>query len=1336
MKPWLRRVVWALASVLLGLCLLMGGLWLWAGSDASLAVALRQVQGLLPAGQTLQTREVSGSLRSGGRIGWLRWQQGDLSVEAQDITLAWEPTALLQRELRLSQLQIGRLSIHDQRPPKPAAASTPPTDLGLPFRVNADVRVAVLAWIGTSTQQLEQISFHYVFDSYLHKLDKGQSLFSSNIYQFSGQLQARGDMALELQVAGAVDTPVPGSSQPLHLNAQARLHGALAGPQAELVLQADLKPPPTQDNQSAMQASLSARIAPWQAQQIAGAQAQWQALNLASVWPQAPQTVLTGNASVRPQGTNWQASIALDNTLSGPWNEQRLPVQQVKAELTYASGHWLLQSLQALAAGGSVQAQGQLGAEPAAGTPAGTTPALWRSTAQGKGITPAAIDSRLAPDAISGTISARQTSASPAPAATPLPAVSAAASATDSKATSAPPADQFSFELDLQSSSATQPTRAATAPLASLHLQSLKAQGNWAAPQLLISTLQLTAQQAQLQGQLKVNTANFATQGRLNLTLPGLQAEANGLLAPADGQGTLSIQLQDAALASRWLSHWPDVKTQLAGAQIRGQAALSARWQGGWQQDAQAMTLNASLTVPQLEWLPAAPATATAAPAAAVKLQDTKLEASGHLSNLQVASQGQVTWGVQKAQWLTQATAGRVKDGSWQASLTQAQLSWRGPHTPQPWQLRLGVPGTPAGAASTSALSQPLSLRWQPGLNANTLSVSAGSARLQGPSAGTAGISWQPLLWSQANTSGQAARRPAQWRSQGRIDGVPLTWLDAFMEQPLADLGVKSDVLLSGSWDASFSDTLHLQATLERSAGDVRIQAEAGRSTALAAGLQEAWMQVNLDGEQVSGSLRWDSQRAGKALAAFGTQLKNTSSGLTWPTDAPLGGSLQLQLPPADAWSALAPPGWRLRGTVDTHIDLTGTRAKPQWEGTLRARDLALRSVVDGIDFNQGLLDARLHGQQMDIQTFTLRGAGTPQNPAAGGQISLTGSVFWLPDTGQTGFAQRFQMALQAQLSALRLSTRPDRRLVVSGQLQANLKDARLTLRGSLSADQALFTLPDDSTPSLDDDVRVRPVASAQSSTSAKNPAAASQGIRITPDVSVNLDLGPDFQVRGRGLQARLAGKLVLTAVGNDAPELVGSIRAVNGTYQAYGQRLQIQRGLIRFYGPINNPALAILAIRPKLTQRVGVQVSGTALSPVVALYSDPGLSDVETLTWLVLGRSSSAGGAEAALMQQAALALLGGNGKSISDSLSKTFGLDELSFRAGESGDANNTASSASITLGKRLSEDFYVAYESSLGGAMGVFYIFYDLSKYLTLRAQTGEQSAVDLIWTRRYD
>ena len=57
-------------------------------------------------------------------------------------------------------------------------------------------------------------------------------------------------------------------------------------------------------------------------------------------------------------------------------------------------------------------------------------------------------------------------------------------------------------------------------------------------------------------------------------------------------------------------------------------------------------------------------------------------------------------------------------------------------------------------------------------------------------------------------------------------------------------------------------------------------------------------------------------------------------------------------------------------------------------------------------------------------------------------------------------------------------------------------------------------------------------------------------------------------------------------------------------------------------------------------------------------------------------------------------------------------------------------------MTLGKRVSRDFYMAYERSLAGTLGTLYIFYDLSRRLTLRAQTGEQSAIDLIFTIRYD
>ena len=218
------------------------------------------------------------------------------------------------------------------------------------------------------------------------------------------------------------------------------------------------------------------------------------------------------------------------------------------------------------------------------------------------------------------------------------------------------------------------------------------------------------------------------------------------------------------------------------------------------------------------------------------------------------------------------------------------------------------------------------------------------------------------------------------------------------------------------------------------------------------------------------------------------------------------------------------------------------------------------------------------------------------------------------------------------------------------------------------------------------------------------------------------------------GIDTRLAGVLTLTAKGplTEMPSLVGRVRTEGGTFRAYGQQLIIQRGFINFSGQISNPTLDIVALRPNYTsdQRVGVQVMGTALLPRVRLYSEPALPDNQTLAWLLLGRAAPSTGAEAAMLQTAALALLGGReGRG----LAARFGLDELSFTGG---DSEGQLADASVTLGKRLSDKLYAAYEHSLSGAGGTLMIFYELSRRWTLRGQAGENTAVDLIYRLSFD
>ena len=72
---------------------------------------------------------------------------------------------------------------------------------------------------------------------------------------------------------------------------------------------------------------------------------------------------------------------------------------------------------------------------------------------------------------------------------------------------------------------------------------------------------------------------------------------------------------------------------------------------------------------------------------------------------------------------------------------------------------------------------------------------------------------------------------------------------------------------------------------------------------------------------------------------------------------------------------------------------------------------------------------------------------------------------------------------------------------------------------------------------------------------------------------------------------------------------------------RATGSACRFERGILTFQGPVENPALNVLAVRTGLPVDVGVSIGGTAARPIVRLYSDPSMTDVEKLNWLVLGR-------------------------------------------------------------------------------------------------------------------
>ncbi len=1267
---WLGTWSLGTLSALLGpmvLVVLGASLWLWAGTEGSLGTALKWADKALPAGQHLTSSNVQGSVRQGGRIGQLTWRAPLLQVQAQDADIAIDWSLLWKQPWPVQSVHLKTLQIQDHRPAKPL---TPWLDLNWPLPVQMALKVDHLDWQGATPVTLSGIQAHYAYDGRTHTLKVPALTLAQGQYSLQASLQGVAPMALKLDVDGLVKTPPMGGTPALALLLHASAHGNLAGPQAQLELHAELSPAPHQvhwpQGKAPVHLALQADVRPWQQPAIVQAQGQWQALNLAPLWPQAPQTHLNGQAQIKPDGPDWSLQAELRNLLPGAWDVQRLPLTRLTLQARHHQGLWQVLPSQAQLAGGQIQVQG---AQSAAG---------WTGNMAVSGIQPAQLHSALTGPPLQGQLQAQETGSGP-----------------------------IRFDAQLQSAAAPTQTAKAMSKLGSvqgLHFEQLALSGHWQDEVWHIDALKLNARQAAIEARFKYSPRQASLQGQWSVQLPGLRAKAEGQLAPQEGQGQLDIDVQDAAASWTWLQKLPGWSDRLSALKASGSGQLQAQWQGGYAQAQTPFKLSAQW--PRLTW-------------------QTPQQAAWLLDPGQLQMVGTpLAW---QAQWQSHLSQGAA------SSRLQARLSAARPHLQsQQWRglldsLDLEARGTPPQDIWRLQLQK--TMAWQADLGQSALALSWSNAHLQmqGPSPGISRVQVEPGHWHSASTGkAPSTQFAASW------EDLPLNWLPSAWR-----MGIPNDVLLQGQVQLTQNEDTTLKAQMRRSRGDLRIQTEPSPGQLTAVGLREASLVLHVHNESLQADLQWDSEQMGRAQAQVFSTLSRTTQGWQWPAQAPLRGSVKARLPQIGAWSVLAPPGWRVQGTLDAQFDLAGTRSQPQWQGRLNADQLAVRSAVQGVSFDQGQMQARLQGQEVILDRLSLRGAG-PQ----GGDITAQGRIHMAPRVSppsptQAKPLQAAQMSLQIDAKSLRVSSRADRRLVVSGQVTARLQSGLMQIRGLLKADQAMFLLPDESTPNLGDDVVIVRPHSLLSNTAPPNPPRPDQPSWIgTPDVRVTLDLGPDFQLQGKGLNTRLTGQLELVsnASTQGLPRLHGQVSTWGGRYKAYGQQLNISTGVLRFNGAYDNPGLEIIALRPHLTQSVGVQVSGTALLPRIRLYADPDMLDADKLAWLVLGRSAANGGAESAVLQQTAMVLLSGNGQTFSSELAGNLGLDEISLAT--STRPGTTATGAAVTLGKRLSQDFYMAYEASLSGTLGSLYIFYDISRRLTLRAQAAEQSALDLILTIRKD
>ncbi len=803
------------------------------------------------------------------------------------------------------------------------------------------------------------------------------------------------------------------------------------------------------------------------------------------------------------------------------------------------------------------------------------------------------------------------------------------------------------------------------------------------------------------------------------LPLLGLQALQGSLHA----QGGLDGAWPHLATRGQWRAQGLRVQAE------RGPALSVGQAQGQWQWDGRR---------------PASPAE--------VDLDITRLEAAGWLvPRLQAQLHGllrehHVRLHAQAVVPGRSKWAGRTLNlqaqgqGAWQAQgasrdmaedLRAAVASWQGQM--QQWRLTLGpaqatvAPDKPGpvvaapSAASPSATPPPATLatgeellldlspttaRWTRDASGQQWTVAPTALRALG-----ADLQLESLVWRQA-AAGRADGRE-QLRAVARL--VPFDIVPPLQRwQPDAGWGGKlimdGQVQLvrdaQGAWQAL--------ADLGRQSGDLSLREPTIEgSQAQALGIRETRIQLR----GAAGEWRLTQRFDGALLGRFeGEQTVRTRhpNDLPGPQDE-LKGRVLLSAPSLRPWGTWMPAGWRLTGEARAEALLGGTLAAPGYEGQIEARHLGLSHALMGVQLHEGELQARLAGDTLTVKRLVARSG-------AQGSVTVTGEAKLLAPA---------QAEVRVQADRFAVLQRVDRRLVISGDTQLSLSQDDIGVEGALRVDEGLFDISRNDAPTIGDDVNVLDPQRVD-----EDEGSGAGGGRKTR-VKLDIDLGQQLRIQGRGLEATLTGKLK-AGMSARKPTVQGTVAVVKGRYAAYGQKLVVENSSVVFNGPVDNPRLDILAMRPQSGAatssdvKVGVSITGTAQDPRIRLYSDPELSETEKLSWLVLGRAPSGlGGADIGLLQSAAVALLSGEGQSTSDNLIGALGLDELSVSQTE-----GTVRETVVNVGKQVSRWWYVGYERNLIATAGNWQLVYRLAQRFMVRLQAGQENALDFIWSWRWD
>jgi translocation and assembly module TamB len=226
----------------------------------------------------------------------------------------------------------------------------------------------------------------------------------------------------------------------------------------------------------------------------------------------------------------------------------------------------------------------------------------------------------------------------------------------------------------------------------------------------------------------------------------------------------------------------------------------------------------------------------------------------------------------------------------------------------------------------------------------------------------------------------------------------------------------------------------------------------------------------------------------------------------------------------------------------------------------------------------------------------------------------------------------------------------------------------------------------------------------------------AAQARQFVVNLDVRTRLGDDVSLTGFGLSTGLEGAIRVVGRSDTTYTSTGRLVLRDGRYSAYGQELTIDSGELIFNGPLSNPTLNVRASRTASDNTVaGILLTGTPNQPRSQVYSEPVLSDVEALSYLLTGRPLANANAEQGdMLGQAAFALGLSSAGSVVSRVRNDLGLETL----GVQGSAENRQFFAGKRFGNRLFIEYAYGFVDNLGSVL----LRYQLNNRLVVESRSG--------------